>query len=829
MGTDKKCEYCDKRGVPIVPLRYAVVPAGAGAPIADGPAIKLPAKAAHYTRRLLRAGYLYVFDEARNRWEVYYVTPQSYFFKITEAPGIPPVLPKKPFDCPDEGDRALASCVTIADSKNATKVWLGFSDTQWTKAVRDKHGDAAYRKRHMRCVDVKAFAASADAVHCIGIHMVSTHVLEHALDATAGDQAAGWSPFAVNARKDRTERLVQECENLHRGKGFAVVLEDPAGVATELGVLMQRNLDLFVKAKVRQRELAVANAIGQIEHAVREQALFAEEQAAENLANESLSQPDIGMLFSGYRDKKLKRIEELRTVTAAEAKRAGDVAWARYSAKFDEKAWKKWQVGFNAALSSYDADFIAPLAGKHRDWMESAAMGAYFECCYDSSSADAGVVYAKTVQLCIGGTQDKAACFDLYTKWLQGDVNDKTNLILGALTLNLEKTRKEIADAAKVNLDWRGFPWDGVIGNFGKATERVAANEADALGRIVAQLGGPIAKMLGDAVNGPIRHAVVALGMVSGHPIVKVEVTGGKKAFRAMVIRELTKLSGTPINQRQMERAVAAELRRLEVYGMKLDGTEKRQFLLMVDPDQVARMPRGLKPSARAQWLASSIRTPEDMEGLNLSSWKTKVGNPASAAVKGSVPFIFGTVAALLQYKAYEKLTEDEGKAMAHEHGEATWRLRAGMGAMAGTITELVGTGAERIAPLIPRWGHGFVSVSGKWLTIGGKALGLGGALVMAAWDVNQAVSNFKENNSGVGWAYLGSALFGVGAAIFLLIGWTGVGLILIALLMAVAVLIEYIKDNKVQDWLERCHWGKLQHYPDLQTELRELKLATAG
>jgi hypothetical protein len=829
MGTDKKCEYCDKRGVPILPLRYAVVPAGAGAPVAEGPAIKLPYKAAHYTRRLLRAGYLYIFDEARNRWEVYYVTPESHFFRIAETPGIPPVLPKKPFDCPDEGHRALASCITIPDARNATKVWLGFSDTQWTKAVRDKHADAAYRKRHMRCVDVKSFAASADAVHCIGIHTVGTHVLEHALDASAGAKAAGWSPFAVNTRKDRTERLIQQCENLHKGKGFAVTLEDPAGVATELGALMQRNLDLFVKAKVRQRELAVANAIDQIEMAVREQALFAEEQAAESLANGSLGQPDIGMLFSGYRDKKLKQIEELRTVTAAEAKRAGDEAWSRYKVKFDEPAWKKWKADFNSALTGYDADFISPLAVKHRDWMESTAMGAYFECCYDSNSADSGVVYAKTVQLCIGGTQDKAACFDLYTKWLLGDVNDKKNLILGALTLNLEKTRQEIADAAKVNLDWRGIPWDGVIGNFGKATERVAAHEADALGRIVAQLGGPIAKMLGEAVNGPVRHAVVALGMVSGHPIVKVEVTGGKKAFRALLIRELTKLSGTPMNARQMERAVSAELRRLEVYGMNLSGTEKKQFLLMVDPEQVAKMPRGLNPNARAQWLASSIRTPADVESLNLSSWKAKVANPAGLAVRGSVPFIFGTVAALLQYKAYEKLTEDEGKAMTHERGESTWRLRAGMAAMAGTISELVGTGVEKIAPLLPRLGQGIAMASGRWLVLGGRLLGLGGALVMATWDLQQGASSLAEKNFGAGVAYFASAVLGLGAALCILIGWTGVGLILVALLMAVAVLIEYLKDNKIQDWLERCVWGNLQHYKDLETEMRELKLAAAS
>ena len=64
MTNEKKCEFCDKRGVPILPLRYAIAPAGAGAPAVATVGIVPSATAAHYTRRLLRAGYLYVYDVA---------------------------------------------------------------------------------------------------------------------------------------------------------------------------------------------------------------------------------------------------------------------------------------------------------------------------------------------------------------------------------------------------------------------------------------------------------------------------------------------------------------------------------------------------------------------------------------------------------------------------------------------------------------------------------------------------------------------------------------------------------------------------------------------
>lgn len=54
----------------------------------------------------------------------------------------------------------VASCVTIPDVKRATKVWFGFSDVQWTPAVIERHKGAAYRAKHMVCLDVQAWMGS---------------------------------------------------------------------------------------------------------------------------------------------------------------------------------------------------------------------------------------------------------------------------------------------------------------------------------------------------------------------------------------------------------------------------------------------------------------------------------------------------------------------------------------------------------------------------------------------------------------------------------------------------------------------------------------------
>ncbi len=834
-GDAKKCEYCDKRGVPILPLRYAVAPEGVGLPKANAQGTVSIEKGAFYTRRLLRTGYLYVFDEARKRWDAYFVTPQALFFRISSTPGVIPLVPKKLFDCPDMGHRAVASCITIPDAKNATKVWLGFSDVQWTKDVFDRHASESYRKRHMRCVDVKAFAASLDKTHVTGIHTVGQDVAEYHQDKAALQKSLGWSPFDLDARKDQSARLIREAENLSPGKGFAVALNDPVGVAAELDALMNRNLTLFNGVPDRKRKLAVCTAIDQIEAAVREQARVSEEQAAERLAAQAMSQPDIGVLFSErYARQKADQYEKLRTVTEAQAQAAGTKAWQDYRIKFNADAVEKWNKAYGQDLQAYDEKYIAPLAKSHAAWMQSAAMQAHFDCNHDVKDAHSGIVYPKTLQLCIGSTQDKAACFDVYSQWLAGDIGDKKNLLLSALTLNLDKTREEIQKAMQVSLDWRGFPFDAVMGGFGAATQSVAEGKADAVGKLIAMVFGPLAKLMNVALDGKVRAGLVTLGLYTQKTFAVVNVPGKVGDFRAALVRDIIKLSGQPLNENKVKQAVRMELKRLNMMGLDLSKPENKKFLVMVDPDHLKAMPANLTRAKQSEWVVQAIKTSaqfEDLQLANMNKWQSQVRNPANALVKGSVPYVTALVVAALQFNAYQKLSEDEGKAMKHEKSEAQKRLWAGTMALIGTISEAVGHGVGKMAQHVPKFAQSWTRYGAIFLKGLGKTLGIAGAVLMAAMDLKQAAEARAAGQTGMVWLYGTSALVGVLAAVAFAASWTGVGLILVAILMIGALCIEYFKDNKVQDWLERCVWGKGPdpQYKTLEEEMQELKVATAG
>src|SRR5690606_21093113 len=78
-----QCPQCTQFGFPIVPVRYAVArndvsvrnkAPGLRAPYGEGvQQIALPEDTATYTLRLLRNGYLYVFNEAGDEWKAYQV------------------------------------------------------------------------------------------------------------------------------------------------------------------------------------------------------------------------------------------------------------------------------------------------------------------------------------------------------------------------------------------------------------------------------------------------------------------------------------------------------------------------------------------------------------------------------------------------------------------------------------------------------------------------------------------------------------------------------------------------------------------------------------
>jgi hypothetical protein len=812
--------------LPLLLVRDAIAPNSSGAPVSCDEPFKLPGHAAHYTRRVLRSGFVNVYDEARKRWEAYNVTKDGYFFKMPLKPGVIPIKPNKPFTCSDLGHRALASCITVPDPSKATLVWIGFSDVLWTEAVREKNAGKAWREKHMICIDVRKMMAGAEQKHCRPVKQVSAVVAEYAMNATKGSRVFNWSPFSFYEREKRAERLITECDTLRKDKGQIVTIPDPAGVAQELGQLMRRNVEFFNRDPGRGRMVSADAAITALEAGVREQAVMRKIQDDEEQAKYEET-PRFSRAGPTPVEVRRQRAAALRDVTPAEAKEAADDAWADYSKKFNGQARNQWKLQHAKNLKAYEEKWVTPLAATHVAVMKSESMLHYFDCNYDRHNLDSGGVFTKVFSQCLLNTQDKKPCADLSFEWLSGECGDTKNLLLRALVFDQKEVVKKVESASSVSIDWRTIPWDNLIGMFNEATEKMAAGGYDALSNLLVTLGGVIARMAGLMHRGKFglnKAASLLMGMLAGHPAMKLEVTDKRINFRRMVAKELIRRSGLALDPKKLSQAVGAELTLQGVSGKVLQGNVRTTWVIFID-DKIPGIDPSLSDAEKMKLLTASIRTAASVEQLNLGRFKTVINSNVRLGILG----------AIFQYAALVKLLEDEAKADRENKVEVSFRLGAGALTLASTTADILTNGFKGATLL--KYGSSHVS-SGIEMTLKvTKVLGVVASLIVACADLYQAFNAFQEGQRGMAALYVGAAVAGATLSLFLafpayfalatipVIGW------LFAAVIVIGILIEIFKDNALQDWLERTCWGILpdKRYRDEAEEQAAYKAALKG
>ncbi|HEY9100118.1 MAG TPA: T6SS effector BTH_I2691 family protein [Thiobacillus sp.] len=834
--TDPSCEFCDKRGLPILPVRYATAPRKAGAPEtrtldADGKALPGLGDHAHYTRRLLRSGYLYVYDEARKRWEGYFITNSAHFMRFQVGKPIPSAFTGDKKPCDRTGHPQIAGMITISDPKNASRVWLGFSDVEWTEAVLLKHEAADYRKKHMQVVDVKKALAQGKQPNVHAISEIGTKIAEYACDPAKAQTADGfkYTPFDFSPRKPQIEETLAAANALRKNAGIILSLHDPAGVAIELSTSMSQHFDAFTNKPAYQHPLAVSSAIVSLQQAMAHQAELDEIDAGEYLANDMMSNNPLGYAISqNYRDK----VESIRATTPAELKKATDNSWKKYAAKYSEPKRIAFQNNFDQALARFDEAHIVPLAFAHAAWMQSKLMANYFEANFDSADAHSGLAYLAVLSLCIGATQDKKACFDVYADWLMGDATDKANLLLRGLVLNQDEVATIITKGSANATNPKSMPWDGMVGSVGTALGHVIEGKPDLLGKFIVQISGPLSNVAKQFVqNGALPHALIAAGIISKKAIVRIEIKGNMQDFQKYLITELmreqTRAQGKMKPPHGIKAAIKRELKLLEIKGGKLAGTRSKRFLALVDLEALKGLPQTDGQRKQAQALAKTIANINDLEALELGRWHAALARGTTVG-KTAAPFAFAGLGAVLQLVSLSALSEELDKATQEKKGvtEAQWRYSAGVAALAGTTADTLGTALGKMSPPRFKYGAGITRLTSKIFTFLGKTLGVAGAAIIGVFDWQKSNEAMDKNQIGLAWAYRASALMGVSGAVIMLMGGamaTGIGLILVLLAIGLSLLIDFIRDNPIQEWLEAGYFQN-QTFKTPEEELNKLK-----
>lgn len=186
MSTQKGCKFCIRYGLPILPVRPAVVAKDDALPLLPG-SVTVPAVAKGetvWTGRLLREGYLYIWSESGNRWINYFVTRDGYYYPLPENGDVPPDIANgKSKPCVTQPEElASASLITLPVKPLGMKngvFWFCWSEVEWTPAVRTKHEDVSYRIQYMQRFDMDAWINSGKADQTIAISALTETVAEY--------------------------------------------------------------------------------------------------------------------------------------------------------------------------------------------------------------------------------------------------------------------------------------------------------------------------------------------------------------------------------------------------------------------------------------------------------------------------------------------------------------------------------------------------------------------------------------------------------------------------------------------------------------------------
>lgn len=324
----EKCKTCQREGIPILPLRYAVIPKekskgrallGAGVQggsgtyaAADlGKNYKKNALKEHaYSLRTLRIGYVYVFLEATKVWEAYGVKPDGLLTQLKDPfkPAADALSAMKTV-CYEADDNVPAAFINIKSIKDTPIIWLAFSQFAWEQGVFSNYAaDATLRARRMtklNLTELKTNPNQGDAFEIDeGLNTLANWVEEYAhpsvgteryswrvpnidkvgtntaIDETAKKalDKASWSthPFPTRAIPlGKVAATVKAKKTQYKMPVIAVALDDVPGMLQELNFSKTRATienNIWSLIDDRAHKVLSANATHGLEAYIKKQA-----------------------------------------------------------------------------------------------------------------------------------------------------------------------------------------------------------------------------------------------------------------------------------------------------------------------------------------------------------------------------------------------------------------------------------------------------------------------------------------------------------------------------------------------------------------------------
>ncbi len=858
MSSQKGCKFCIRHGLPVLPVRPAVVAMDDTLPHLPG-SINVPVEAqgeTAWTARLLREGFLYIWAESGKRWINYFVTSEGYYYPLPEHGDVPPdIVNGRVKPCITQPtELASASLITLpvkpAGIKNGV-FWFCWSEVEWTAAVRKKHEDAVYRSQFMQRFDLDAWIKSGQAEQIMALSALTDTVAEY---SSTGKHcgATKWSPSPWKVATLLEGTLIQQAaDKLYPHKGAMILLQDPPAVLQDLSALIDYGLQKEVYQKPEyQRELALASAITGLKEAMIRQFERDYIEKSESEERNALYGP------FGYTVNSDVDVSDNMYSSISDRKMKGVVArkWAEYEQYYDPEKVTAFQRQFNGMLKQYNDSIVSPRTEMYLEWIKSHSLLGYFEHNFDTKELKCGIEYVQTLNYCIAGMQDKVGVFRHFTGLLSGTPTDINNILARALVLNQDILAEKLSASTQGFSDWFALPWNGIADAFKDGIEKMRDSAAGVAGIFIGLLSGVLTRKITLALEGnTVYGCLVAMGALTNKALVPLEKTGRYKDFVSEVVNQLGKESGLVgrANKDSLRHYVRRELRRLKIDGLPMETTETKKFLVMVDIDKVHEL-APLPPKERAIAVSQLLRTSADVEAQQFSRWQGAVQRGVRTAGE-AMPFTLGVFSGILQVSAlYISADIHNKKTLTGDQQEAHSRFWAGVLGLGSTTLGIIETGIKQFrlfANASSRLRVFSSEVFIKWVGYVGKTLGVVAGVITAGYDFYHAVDEFYKGHIGLFFAYGLSGFAGAWLAAAVIFAIPVIGtFIAVSILIGTSIYLAFQNRDSIQKWLVQCLWRRipvniydseedqekyshresvdLPVWPSVRMEMDELKLA---
>ncbi|MCA8298265.1 hypothetical protein LGN19_31200 [Burkholderia sp. AU30198] len=888
------CPFCEKKGLPILPIRYGIAPTKTFGtykvphPPPDATALLGPAEVplnvneTVYTGRTLRPGYLYLFYETHQHWEAYAVDESGILSSVPLVDDKPPGGDRFHEDCKRDANKlANASVITIQDPGSAGKVWFGFSDAWWTKAIRDNNAglSAKERKKFMRLVDIGAWynhgtPGAPQPEHAFQIYQVDMIVAEYAMTLLDEVSALRWSPFLCRDILSATT-LKKVCDGLAPAKGLVLALQDPAGIAQEIPAYMNARWEGFSDQWKRPTDLDtnLTNLQAAVERQAEMNLYNSRVRKSQDDYNQLVNSGGTAFLLESYRKQMQPLLDEAKKVkfTAADLEHARKEGWGKYGKLISPNLRKTYREQYEKASDDYDNRIMLPLAKAHVAWMRSAGMTTVFDYHFDAKDINTGVGFTALFAACVMGTGGYAPCVKLYDEWLHGGMAAH-NLIWRSLFFNhpeLKAHASEVSAGAQKD-DGKTADTANHLPNPGKWAKlfslyktvisklKMAGENAyktidskNTLPELIVELGPRMVAAIKER-NPASEDLKTVLGMHAGMPVQRLQVVGTRRDVFSAMHEALETLQPAASGPDKADRAMIVQARmaildeEAKKAGYSLDEEVRSWNLLLdaseADKDALYRLPSEAQGKLAADRLLSVGKAPgaEVVTKIPVNSYMGTVLRYArSPGMLASVSLVFSTL-------GWANAEDAMGKAMKSEQGRVAWAFRTATVGLVGGTLDLVSAGIKSsgvrrlplLGPVAKSLGGGFL----RFVKVGGAGAGVVAMWIATGMDAVNLAEAWKRREGGMvvlyftrmsGEAYL---TFGLTRALFVAIA-SGAEVealgppawIVTAVILILTVTIDIFKDPPTLTWTRNCLWGPENSFEDGPEEQKNYENAIAG